>query len=470
MAWTQTALGRTGAYMLAIVIGKGLAFVMMPIVTGALSPAEYGALELLIAITDVGGVLLGLGLADTLFRFASDAPRRVAATLWAMALALALLGGLAMQSLIPLVMPWMPAPISTLDMQLVAASLALTSLVQVPLAWLRFRDAAWTFLMVEAAKSLIQAGSIATLLYFNQGITGILLGGLVANGLVALYLGLSLFRETGAAVEPARAKTMVIYALPLVLSGSFGFILGSFDRWMLAPHISLETLGHYGLAAKFAMLAAFAMQPFDMWWYPKRIGLLNSAEGRDHSRDVVRLGCAMAVCITLGAMLLGPEVIRFLTPPDYHAAGQILPWLLLAKLLHQYSILLNVGCYAQRSTVLPMAINGVSALLAVIGYVWLIPKFGLAGAITALLIAQAFRLYVFASASQDLARIAHQPLQLAWPVLLIAPPLAAEFLKATDYRLEIYGLSILGMVLAVLLAARAAGGPARSDISIEAGS
>ncbi len=456
--------------MLAIVIGKGLAFVMLPIVTGALSPAEFGALELLIAITDVGGVFLGLGLADTLFRFAAEAPRKVATTLWGMALALALLGGLALQLLIPLVMPWMPGPITTLDMQLVAATLALTSLIQVPLAWLRFRDAAWTFLMVEAAKSLIQAGSITTLLYFDQGITGILLGGLIANGLIALYLGFSLYRESGVALEPARAGMMVVYALPLVLSGSFGFILGSFDRWMLAPHISLEILGHYGLAAKFALLAAFAMQPFDMWWYPKRIGLLSSAEGRGHARDVVRFGCVMASAVTLVAMVLGPEVICLLTPHNYHAAGQILPWLLLVKLLHQYSNLLNVGCYAQRSTVQPMIINAASAALVVLGYLWLIPNLGFAGAIAALIIAQAFRLLVFAHASQEFARIAHQPLQLAWPVLLIAPPLAANLLGESPYHFEIYAFSIFGMLIALFLSAKPLRGPEQRPLRIKVGS
>ncbi|MDA1378993.1 hypothetical protein PCI56_02915 [Plesiomonas shigelloides subsp. oncorhynchi] len=43
---------------------------MLPVFTRYLSPAEYGQLEVLLALVNIGTLLLGLGLVDALYRFA----------------------------------------------------------------------------------------------------------------------------------------------------------------------------------------------------------------------------------------------------------------------------------------------------------------------------------------------------------------------------------------------------------------
>ena len=55
-------------YALALILGKGISLLMIPIVTGRLSPAEYGELEILVTVADLGSIVLGLGLADTLLQ------------------------------------------------------------------------------------------------------------------------------------------------------------------------------------------------------------------------------------------------------------------------------------------------------------------------------------------------------------------------------------------------------------------
>ena len=65
----MSALRQAAWYALATLAGRGIGFLMLPVVTGHLAPADYGTLELLAALADAGGILLGFGLADTLFRF-----------------------------------------------------------------------------------------------------------------------------------------------------------------------------------------------------------------------------------------------------------------------------------------------------------------------------------------------------------------------------------------------------------------
>jgi O-antigen/teichoic acid export membrane protein len=450
-----SAARRTLAYGLALVVGKGIAFVMMPIVTRALTPAEFGALEVLIAMIDVGGVLLGLGLADTLFRFASGNSDRVSANLLGIALVMAVLAGGAMQLAAPLVLPLMPGPIDLVDLRIIAVTLALTTFVQVPLAWLRFHDAASTFLAVEAARAVIGAGATALLLGMGHGLTAVLAGGLVGNLAITLLLGLLQARRTRIELDPALVRTMLVYGLPLVLSGTFGFLLGSFDRWILARHVGLEELAIYGIAARFALLASLAMQPFEMWWYPRRLEWSRTSQGLERSRAIVQFACALAVAVVVGAMLAGPFLIRILTPADYHGAITLLPALLLVRLLTINANLLNVGCYAQRTTILPMAINGAAALVVVLGYLLLVPAFGLGGCIASLILGQAVRLLVFTIASQRLMPMAHRFSLIAIAALPILPLLLPQSHSSAGMVVLSSAIAATGIILAVSLNARA---------------
>lgn len=412
------ALSSTLLYALALVVGKGISFIMLPIVTGHLSPSEYGVLELLVSVADVASLLLGLGLADALFRFGKDST--TSGTLLSFGL---LFGGgmLAVGQLIaPSLASLLPGQIDTLDLRILMATLALTTAIQVPLAYLRFRDRPGLFAAVSIGKALLQAALVALLLTMEFGVTGVLLGGLIADAVASALLVILHVRDTGWSLDGAALRRVLPYGLPLVVSGFFGFCLGSFDRWFLAESVSSADLALYGLAAKFGLLAAFALQPFEMWWYPRRLRLLESAEGRIESANRVALGIAWSAVAVSAVAVLGPVAIGWLTPESYHAAGEWVPWLALIAFLHAATNLMNVGCYAGHTTWLPMSINGGAAAVAVVGYATLIPAYGVTGTIVATLIAQGLRLLIFTVASQRLAPLPHRYL-----VLLTVPLVAA---------------------------------------------
>jgi len=407
----RALLSSTALYALAIVAAKGVSFLMLPVVTGHLSPAEYGALELLISIADVAGLVLAMGLADALFRFGREAGMGATLLGFSLALGVAMLG--LGQVTVLAAAPALPPVLDPLHLHILAATLALTAAIQVPLAWLRFRGRPGAFAAVSVAKAAGQAGLVVLFLSQGYGVTGILLGGLIADGLsAALLVGLQI-RDVGLAVDPARIRRVLPYGLPLVVSGLFGFVLGSFDRWILAATVTPEALALYGLAAKFGLIAALAMQPFEMWWYPRRLGLLDSEEGRRSSARYVALGLTWATLCASGVALASPPVIAWLTPAAYHGAAAWVPWLAAIAFLHAATNLLNVGCYAGRSTHLPMAINGAAAGVALTGYLLLIPSFGVEGTIAATLLAQGVRLCAFFAFSQRSHPIPHRILRLA---------------------------------------------------------
>lgn len=437
----RTLLSSAALYALAILAGKGVSFFMLPIVTGHLSPDEYGTLELLVAIADVGSLVLAMGLADAMFRFGREPG--MPAVLLGFTVALGLVTLAAGQAIVPSVGAFVPSGIRATDLQILAATLALTASIQVPLAYLRFRDRPALFAAVSIAKAVLQASLVAVFLVHGLGVTGVLLGGLAADGAAALLLIGLQFRDAGISVEITRMRRVLPYGLPLVVSGLFGFCLGSFDRWFLAANVAASDLALYGLAAKFGLLAALAMQPFEMWWFPRRIRMLDDAEGRRRSAHAVALGLTWAVFCATGVAVVGPMMIAWLTPVAYHAAGQRVPWLALIACLHAMSNLLNVGCYAGTTTYRPMAINGAAAVVAVAGYALLIPKFGVSGAIAATILAQTVRLVAFTVASQSSHRIPHRFLRLATvpavALCVVGPSIYLELMEFSVFAPLIVG-------------------------------
>ncbi|WP_193172626.1 lipopolysaccharide biosynthesis protein [Nisaea nitritireducens] len=398
-------------YAVALVFGKGVSFLMLPLVTGHLSPAEYGVVELLASVADVAGIVFGLGLADVLFRFGRE--EGMPSTLLGFSLSVGLLLGIAGQFAAPALVEMTPVPVALIDLRILSASLALTAAIQVPLAYLRYRDRPALFAVVSVGKAAVQASLVAVFLIAGGGVTAVLAGGLIADGLVAVILVGLQVREAGIGIRRKHAKLALGYGMPLVASGMAGFCLGSFDRWVLAGHVSVEDLAFYGLAAKFGLIAALAMQPFEMWWFPRRFSLLETEEGRRQSADIVGIGFVYGVMVVSGVAALGPYVITWMTPLAYHPAAGLVPWLALIALLHTTSNLVNVGCYAGQTTVLPMCLNGLAAVVAVTGYILLIPPFGVMGTIAATLIAQSVRLVLFFVFSQRRVRIPHHLLRSA---------------------------------------------------------
>ena len=67
------AISQTILYGFSIVVMKGISIIMLPFIAHQLSPDAFGKLEVLSSFAIVVSILVGLGLEDTLYRFAGQA-------------------------------------------------------------------------------------------------------------------------------------------------------------------------------------------------------------------------------------------------------------------------------------------------------------------------------------------------------------------------------------------------------------
>ena len=56
-------------YGMGVVVMKGVSFIMLPVVTRYLPIEEYGRLDVLVTLMNVGSIVVGFGLIEAVYRF-----------------------------------------------------------------------------------------------------------------------------------------------------------------------------------------------------------------------------------------------------------------------------------------------------------------------------------------------------------------------------------------------------------------
>lgn len=392
-------------YGMSIALMKGVSLLILPFVTHQLTTAEYGRLEVIGTISIIGSILVGMGLEDTLFRFAGSTTNkqqraRIASEIFSLTILI---------TVITLIIAWfVAAPIaaftpgnpSTYEVRLVLSLIALEGCIAVPLGWLRMNNRALTFCITSTGRALLQAILVVIFLYLGRGVAGILEAGLISGITQTLLLGYLQLRDTGLHFNTERSKHSFIYSLPIMGSGLAAFALNGLDRWVLAEHATLADVAEYGIAAKFALATVLLLQPFGMWWSPRRFAVLNEPNGSEKVAHFISMGAGLALLLTVWVGLLSPTLINWLLPESYTNAGQYALGMVLIMLLKELVELFNIGCFTGRTTNIQFIINLVAAIIGIGAMILLTPEYKVWGIILSLLLAQFTRLLFFYKASQ----------------------------------------------------------------------
>lgn len=440
-------------YGSALGMSKGVSLLMVPIFTRYLEPADYGRLDVLQTLADLLSIVIGLGLADTLFRFfgaakSEEKRRRVAANIFGMTLVVGVASFVLTQLAAPAIADALPGGVTVLQTRLILGNLSLGGIILVSLSMLRMHDFAGLFFSGIVGWVVIQAALSAMLLSLGFGITGVLAAGLTGAVLLSSALIVWQFRHTGVRLDIDKCRELAVYGAPLIFVGIFGFVLGSFDRWILADAVGTARMAEYTLAAKFGLITAVLIQPFDLWWLPKRFAVLDESSGAERIARTIGIGVTMVVIAAVCVATAGPILIRFLTPESYHGAILYVPWMVLIAALHSATTMFNIGCYSGRTTTWPVVIDGIAAAVAAAGYFMLIPRFGAYGAIAATILALGLRFLATYWASQTIVQIPYPVFRLFLMALAgFGIITAMQMLSASGSLIAVGTAAIVGLAL-----------------------
>lgn len=435
------ALSQAMYYGIGIVLMKGVSLLMMPYLTRQLTPTEYGLLETLVVLADIGTIVIGFGLVEALYRFVGEAQGSQRESIIASCTGLTLLITLIAIVLLMLtqnaLVSVLPEGIGQTELWLIAVPTLAEGLIVIPLTLMRMQSMAKQFCFYNVIKVLVQASLIVLLLESGRregasaysNIQAVLIAGAIASGLLVCLLLRFLLQQSGGFSKIVSLNRTVIgqlsrYGGPIVLSRMGLFAITGLDRWLLADRIGVEQLAVYAIASKFALILGLMMQPFALWWFPTRFQLLQQTNGKQQCADFALLGTNIGIFLGAAMVLTLPAFVLLVLPQSYHAAASIVVWLALVNILKNAGDLLNLGCFAGNSSQSQMWIQWMCAAVAIMGYWWLVPEHGVWGAVWVLLLVYGLRLLSFYVVSQYWLPLPYQHRQWVSSVVITGVLLA----------------------------------------------
>ncbi|EOV1955320.1 lipopolysaccharide biosynthesis protein [Vibrio parahaemolyticus] len=458
------AMTNMSLFAIALVINKSISLLMLPVLPHFLTPEQMGKLELLTTFGVVTTLLVSFALHEALYRFVGvekDAQQRTTSLNQLYSLSVLIAGAVTTILLLLIALLPIPEPFTRIEFAVVALAIVLEGSIAIGTAWLRTQDdKAKTLLKVMVVTTLLQVTFIVAALALNPHVISVLIGGLIAVVMQFVWLHI-INRYTLALPQIALAKQYLNYCLPVMLSALVAFCLNGAERWFIGANASLATLGIYAIAVKFAVGMCILVQPFGMWWMPRRFAYLENSRDNEAVR-VSHLGMIYVSALSVVVATLAMVMITNFLPETYHEAVLYTLFLLPIAMLKEWSELLNIAILFKRRTRWLLGINVVSAFVA-IGLLFGLSSLGIFGVFIALYYAQLCKLGLTYAVSQQCMSL---PFHLSLMVLLQIISGVALFLLHSSQSIGIaIAICILTCSLLAGLAVRYMSKEARSALS-----
>lgn len=412
-------LGRDALlYGLPTILSGVASFVMLPVYTKYLTPADYGLLSLLDLSLEIALLIFSAGATAGLMRFyfKTQDPverNRVLFTAWATATALYVLGSLLIFSAAPLIWAHALSGAGSLAMvRLAAINFTVTSLTLVPLQMLAIEQRALASAVIMTIRLLLQVGlNVLFVVGLHAGPMGFLWSTFWSSVTLGLFMTLLLIRRTGFAWSWTAFHDLRRFSLPIQLSKAGTFFLAFGDRFFLEKFHGLASVGLYGLAYQFGFLLYSTLAtPFFQAWTPQRFQMVHEdREVRDRIFNRGFLyGDVAVVAGAVGISLFIRPVLAILTTSDFHGAAIFVPIIVLAYVFQAWAIAVDFGIEVTEKTKYTSISTWISVAVIGVLYLILIPPFAGMGAAVATLIAMFVRFAVTLHFAQRLWPVTYQ--------------------------------------------------------------
>ena len=418
-------LATTGAaYTAASIISKLIAVALLPLYTRYLTPADYGAAEVMFSAVVAVSIIIRLGVVEALLRFyykAGEDPDKVVSTSFA---TLFWSGLVSVVVLFPFAAPISELLLGEPNPELVRIAipgLFVLTLSEYLLTIFRLDERAraffaWTMLSVLLTIPV----TVVLVVPLDLGAEGLLLGS-YGTGL-AIVIGLIFYHRHRLALLPDRPLLgrMMNFGLPTMPAELSLYSLSFIDRILIARTLGLAEAGLYSIAVKMSQGIAVLVRGFQLAFPPLAYSIQDDDEARNAYAVVVTWFVTVMAWVVAFLWLVAPWLVGLLAAPEFAEAADVVgPVSAGAAIYALYMVLLVVlGRTGQTRYNLPA--TGAGLVVNVGLNLLLLPVWGIIGAGVALVasyLVVVVLMYVF---TQRLFPVPYQWIRLAKVLVLTA--------------------------------------------------
>ncbi len=444
----------SGIYGVGVLLSKCVGFLMIPVYTRFLAPADYGLLELLDLITFFAGIFAAMGIHSAVFRFYSayekeEDKREVISTalLYYCGASVALMAVM-MAAAGPIAQVVLGSSAHAHLVRLVSITLLFSNLAEVPQAYWRVRERTVLFSVVGLLRAVVGAGLLALAL---AGLKWGVLGALYANLATSVLFGTAMFaatlRQVPLRVVGDKLRAMLAYGAPLIVQSIGSFVLVFSDRFFLRHFSDLDQVGVYSLGYKLASIVSIVVSgPFAFVWQWQQFELAKREDGKQIQAKIQTYQVVVSLLLGLGVALFARDALRIIAPASYWGAAAVVPLIVLSYVLNDIRTVVLSGVLVQKVTHYLAWIAAVVALANLaLNYV-LIPGWLAMGAAVATVLSYALSLVLCYVAAQ---RVYHVDYEYGRNALALG---GAAVVYMVSTRVDLSLLPSLGVNAALWLA------------------
>lgn len=438
MAGYLSRLATTGAaYTAASIVSKLIAVALLPLYTRYLTPADYGAAEVMFAAVVAASILIRLGVIEALLRFyylPGEQPDRVVSTSFAV---LFWVGALAVAVAMPFAGPISEALLGEPEVELARVAIAglwVLTLSEYLLTLFRVDERARAYFTVTAISALATiALTVVLVVFLEMGALGLLLGSYGIGAAVVVGLVGLQRRRLSLRFDLKLFKRMLRFGLPTMPAEITLYSLNFIDRIIIIRFAGLAEAGLYSLAVKFSQAVNILARGFHLAWPPLAYSITDDGEARRLYARVFTWFSAVSAFAVVGIWLLARWIVRLLAAPEYFQAFEAVGLISTGAALYGlYMVqLVILGRTGRTEFNLPATL---AATLANVGLnLLLVPAYGIVGAGVALVASYLVVLVLMYVFTQRLFPVPYEWGRLARIVCLAALVIAGgELLSPTE--------------------------------------
>lgn len=366
---------------------KSLAFLLVPLYAHFLTPAEFGVLELVLAVAALVDVVIAANMDGVFARFYFDQEgrlwRRKIITIYFLVESLypAIVVGVLIGLARVLSDAVFGVEIYALLFIVVLVDVYLTNIVDLPMTLARLRRKRATFAFYSLTRGLTQIViSVLLVAVWQLGVKGILIASLAAVGVAFVITAREWVRDLVRQIDWRVAREMISFAWPGIIGGLAFYTLNLVDRFFIQHYHGLADSGLYGIAFRYSQIVIVAVFAFRLGWAPWHYPWLNT----DGHPSMVARGATYYFFVVGFLVVLTSTWIRpafeLILPEDFHESSRAVAPLALAAMATGAHRVFKVGIAVKKRMRLMAPLAVIAAGLAIGLYFLLIPPFSFVGA------------------------------------------------------------------------------------------
>ena len=384
--------GTSLTYGVGQMLNRFLTFLLLPVFTYFLTPADYGISSILqvFVLLIMPVFSLGLTVAMGVCYFDEGGRERKEATIWTSVallslstIALAILGTVFSARISEFLFGHSRyqylVVLSVLTMCLIILSQPLT-------LFLQFENRAKVFVALTLASTLATVGfNVLMVVILRKGIQGLIEAGFIAQLIMLPLYFVPMARSLKFRLSRRVGNELLRQSLPAIPSLGFLLVLQQANKYILQDHEGLDAVGVYTIGFNFGMVMSLIVSGFTAAWHPFFLSFTNKQdEARPLFGRVMTYYVLGAGALSLLFFAVARPVVTIMTRPSFHESYLVVGLSACAQFLIGVFSLLLAGMYFAKEVKYLSVVQAFAAGAAIALNFILIPPFGILGAAIAL--------------------------------------------------------------------------------------